>query len=313
VVIQRGLRGEVADAYIWQSSPDYTGNWETLYTGCRGVGVYKTTNGGATWAPSSAGMNPTATIRDIVVDPTNPQVVYAGAQDSGVFQSEDGGQRWQAINDGLTNRSVYTLAISADGQTLYAGTDGAGVFRLDIDGTPPSPPATSIFGSSGMAVGAGWNYACYTGPEAPIETALASLVDETSVVYRMRPDQGYDRWFPSRPELSNIAALSPYQALLVLTSTAATWNQTTAGPEPDSVDLAQGWNSVCYCGQAQDMEQATAAISGDFTILYAFDGQAWRRFVPGRPELSSISQLEHCQAVLVLATRQGGTSWAFGP
>ncbi len=32
-VIQRGVFGTVADAYIWASSPDYTGNWENLYTG----------------------------------------------------------------------------------------------------------------------------------------------------------------------------------------------------------------------------------------------------------------------------------------
>jgi len=42
VVIQRGLRGDIADAYIWQSSPDYTGDWETLYTGCVGPGRKKT-------------------------------------------------------------------------------------------------------------------------------------------------------------------------------------------------------------------------------------------------------------------------------
>ncbi len=33
VTIQRGTYGTVADAYIWASSPDYTGNWENLYTG----------------------------------------------------------------------------------------------------------------------------------------------------------------------------------------------------------------------------------------------------------------------------------------
>jgi len=258
-------------------------------------------------------MNPTATIRDIVVDPTNPEIVYAGAEDSGVFRSEDGGERWQAINGGLTNRSVYTLAISLDGQTLYAGTDGAGVFRLDLDGTPPSPAATSIFGSPGTSLDAGWHYACYTGAEAPIGTALASVVDQTSVVYRMRPDQGYDRWFPDRPDVSTIGTLSPFEALLVLTSTAATWNQPTAGPELDSAALAQGWNSVCYCGEAKDVEEATTTISADFAILYAFDDQAWRRFVPGRPDVSDISELEHCRAVLVLVTREGGTTWAFGP
>jgi hypothetical protein len=38
-VIQRGTFGEVADAYIWESSPDYTGNSEILYTGRVGAGL----------------------------------------------------------------------------------------------------------------------------------------------------------------------------------------------------------------------------------------------------------------------------------
>ena len=42
VVIQRGTRGDVADAYVWESSPTYTGNWETLYTGCVGWGRKRT-------------------------------------------------------------------------------------------------------------------------------------------------------------------------------------------------------------------------------------------------------------------------------
>jgi hypothetical protein len=42
VVIQRGTNGRVADTYIWESEPDYTGNWETLYTGCVGPGRKQT-------------------------------------------------------------------------------------------------------------------------------------------------------------------------------------------------------------------------------------------------------------------------------
>jgi uncharacterized repeat protein (TIGR01451 family) len=33
VVIQRGTYGQVSDAYIWSTSPDYTGNSDSLYTG----------------------------------------------------------------------------------------------------------------------------------------------------------------------------------------------------------------------------------------------------------------------------------------
>ncbi|MCX6030896.1 MAG: DNRLRE domain-containing protein [Chloroflexi bacterium] len=41
-VIQRGTFGTVADAYIWASSPDYTGDWENLYTGNVGAGRKRT-------------------------------------------------------------------------------------------------------------------------------------------------------------------------------------------------------------------------------------------------------------------------------
>ena len=42
ITVQRGTYGTVADAYIWASSPDYTGNWENLYTGNVGSGRKRT-------------------------------------------------------------------------------------------------------------------------------------------------------------------------------------------------------------------------------------------------------------------------------
>jgi hypothetical protein len=41
-VIQRGTYGTVADAYIWASAPNYTGDWENLYTGIVGDGRKRT-------------------------------------------------------------------------------------------------------------------------------------------------------------------------------------------------------------------------------------------------------------------------------
>jgi hypothetical protein len=41
-VVQRGVFGTVADAYIWAASPDYTGNSDTLYTGIVGGGRKQT-------------------------------------------------------------------------------------------------------------------------------------------------------------------------------------------------------------------------------------------------------------------------------
>ena len=107
-------------------------NPAVLYAGTEKGGVYKSTNGGTSWQPMSAGMDPGAAVRDIVIDPTNTQVVYACDLLQGVFRSEDGGKLWVQVIRGLTMRTVVGLSLTADGGTLYAATEGAGVFRLDL-------------------------------------------------------------------------------------------------------------------------------------------------------------------------------------
>jgi hypothetical protein len=103
------------------------------------AGLYRSQDGGETWQPSAAGLNPEASVSDIVFDPTDPQVMYAADRFSGVYRSTDGGATWTPINVGLRTRAVNALAISSDGQHLYAATEGEGVFRLDLSGGPPQP------------------------------------------------------------------------------------------------------------------------------------------------------------------------------
>ena len=103
---------------------------KVLYAGTVGSGVFRSIDGGASWQASSAGMDPNEPIGAVVVDPVRSNVVYAGSWSSGVFMSEDWGEVWRPINHGLRTRSVRTLAISSDGEVLYAGTRGEGVFRL---------------------------------------------------------------------------------------------------------------------------------------------------------------------------------------
>ncbi len=81
---------------------------------------------------------------DILFDPQDPDIVYLADFNSGVYRSENGGNSWKAINKGLRMKSVATLAISADGEHLYAGTDGDGVYRLDLNGSPPEKIPASI-------------------------------------------------------------------------------------------------------------------------------------------------------------------------
>ena len=104
----------------------------TLYAGMWRGGIYKSTDAGGVWQPLLAGIEAGASILSIVIDPKEPQVLYAGDYHSGVYRSVDGGKTWLAINRNLTMRTVTALAISSDGGTLYAATEGEGVFRLDV-------------------------------------------------------------------------------------------------------------------------------------------------------------------------------------
>lgn len=65
----------------------------------------------------------------VVVSPLDPAVLYVGTWGLGVQKSLDGGQTWTAMNNGLGNWKIQSLAILPDGNTLYAGTYGSGIYQ----------------------------------------------------------------------------------------------------------------------------------------------------------------------------------------
>lgn len=108
-----------------------------LLVGIEGTGIYRSTDGGVSWQRISAGLEPNSGIHDIVFDPVNPAIVYASDVFSGIYRSTDGGEIWAKINNGLKNRYALGLAISTDGNHVYAAIRGDGIYRLDVNGLPP--------------------------------------------------------------------------------------------------------------------------------------------------------------------------------
>ena len=107
-------------------------NPKIIYAGTERDGLFRSADGGRSWEGSSAGLDPNAAIHSIVIDPSVPDVVWAADIHTGVYRSLDGGRTWASTSGGLRTRAVESLAISADGEVLYAATDGEGVFQLDI-------------------------------------------------------------------------------------------------------------------------------------------------------------------------------------
>jgi hypothetical protein len=120
----------------------------TVYAGTAGKGVFKSTNGGATWLRANTGLGELY-IEDLLVDPVTPDTVYAASPNQGVFKSIDGAAHWFGVNAGLASTSAHLLAIDAASSTLYVSIndgvfksfDGGGVWvptALETRGDPVS-------------------------------------------------------------------------------------------------------------------------------------------------------------------------------
>jgi len=97
-----------------------------VYAGTRRQGVIKSEDGGRSWSALSQGLG-SPFVYTVALDPTEPDVVYAGTARRGVYRSYDGGATWRAW--GLALLPVVDLGVTADGETVYAATWGAGVHR----------------------------------------------------------------------------------------------------------------------------------------------------------------------------------------
>jgi len=103
-------------------------------------GVFRSEDGGRTWVAATRGL-PTAYPRDILADPSRPGRVWIAMQvfsqtgvelTSRIFRSDDAGRHWTEMSDGIEPGAIVTeLEIDPrDGDVLYAGTAGQGLYRL---------------------------------------------------------------------------------------------------------------------------------------------------------------------------------------
>jgi photosystem II stability/assembly factor-like uncharacterized protein len=141
-----------------------------------GDGVYKSLDAGKTW--SHIGLEKSRHISDVVIHPTNPDIIYVTAQgaqyapskERGIYRTLDGGKTWEniwSLNDttgassltmDMTNpRTLYAsmwqhrrypwyMESGGEDSGLYKSNDGGDTWKKMTDGLPKE------FGKSGISV-----------------------------------------------------------------------------------------------------------------------------------------------------------------
>ena len=91
----------------------------------------RSTDGGKHWRFLKAGTQYISATA-LAIQPRDPTTIYAATQFQGVLRTTDGGATWKPFNTGLQACAINTLALGPTGNTLYAGTDGAGMVRVRL-------------------------------------------------------------------------------------------------------------------------------------------------------------------------------------
>ncbi len=145
------------DVYSMAASPSYATD-NTVFTGAwYGGGVFKSTDGGASWNMYDNGLADNTWVDSLAVSPAygSDHIIFAGVYPNvfntgGVFKSSNGGASWSEYNNGLSDTTVDSLAVSpayTGDHTVFAGTD-SGVFKSSDGGSSWSScgfPSSSVY------------------------------------------------------------------------------------------------------------------------------------------------------------------------
>lgn len=129
------------------------GDAQVVYAAVDGLGVYRSQDGGSSWAALSTAGLANLAVQTVAACPNGS--LFAGTWGGGVFRLQ--GSSWVAVNSGLFR--PYITALACDPQSIvYAGTYDAGIFKSTNSGSTWSTVNTGLQSQNVLTVRSGPGY-----------------------------------------------------------------------------------------------------------------------------------------------------------
>lgn len=236
-----------------------------------GSAIYKSINGGTSWAPINNGLGNT-NIYAFKIDPLTPTTLYAGTYGSGVYRSTNAGVTWAPSNAGV-GANIRCLEIDPQTPTtLYAGTDGSGAYKTtnsganwtgisvglssyvyDIKIAPGD--SNTLYAATNQGIykstnaGASWSniYNALSVYSLAIDPTRPTILYAGTFIDLIRSTDGGATWTPLslNSQNANFVALSPANPSLVfLLNGSGAYSQKFTNPAPVLTSLSQTDASV---------------------------------------------------------------------
>jgi hypothetical protein len=191
-------------------------------------GVYKSTDGGATFTNVSGPLGSVRGVNKLGIDPQNPAIYYAAALGTGVWRSSNAGATWVNIKNPLnagnnTDRSEFSLTVKNGATRMYVGVGAA----------PPGHPA-SFYRTDNAQTATNASFINLTSPQNVNYCEGQCWYD--NVVYSPpgNPDVVY---LAGSFDYNQDNAQSNARAVLLSTDAGVTWSDLTQDGDPNHAEF----------------------------------------------------------------------------
>jgi parallel beta-helix repeat protein len=214
---------------------------------------------------------------------------------------------------GSTGNWTFTGTPGGPNVTATATDSGGNTSEFSAPAAVPGPSPTPEAART-LHWSPGWHNATWSGASTP-EEAFACAAGDYAAAYRL-VGGGWERYFPDRPELSNMTDLEQYDAFLILITDDVTCEMpVAAAPGGErTLEWGVGWQNDGWTGPDGILPQdALACAAGSYAAAYRLVSGSWQRYFPDRPDISNMGALNHYDPFLILVTQPVNCSMPIAP